>query len=137
MNLDDWKRYVVTAWAGWSVLSRDLGWTRSVLQRRAIDRVGQPLPWYTYPATEYLRTASKPQPAARGAAIRINFGSIADLTDTVHKLHIEGATLEPKEIAHAVQFLCSPEAEFITGTVLSVDGGSSAGRFHLPISSTE
>ncbi len=30
---------------------------------------------------------------------------------------------EPKEIAHAVQFLCSPEAEFITGT-------------HLPISST-
>jgi len=56
VNLDDWKRYVVTAWAGWSVLSRDLGWTRSVLQRRAIDRVGQPLPWYTYPATEYLRT---------------------------------------------------------------------------------
>jgi NAD(P)-dependent dehydrogenase (short-subunit alcohol dehydrogenase family) len=44
---------------------------------------------------------------------------------------------EPKEIAYAVQFLCSPEAEFITGTVLSVDGGSSAGRFHLPISSTE
>jgi NAD(P)-dependent dehydrogenase (short-subunit alcohol dehydrogenase family) len=44
---------------------------------------------------------------------------------------------EPSEIAHAVQFLCSPEAEFITGSVLSVDGGSSAGRFHLPISSTE
>ena len=43
---------------------------------------------------------------------------------------------EPKEIAHTVQFLCSPEAECITGTVLSVDGGSSAGRFHLPISST-
>jgi NAD(P)-dependent dehydrogenase (short-subunit alcohol dehydrogenase family) len=43
---------------------------------------------------------------------------------------------QPAEIAHAVQFLCSPEAEFITGSVLSVDGGSSAGRFHLPISST-
>jgi 3-oxoacyl-[acyl-carrier protein] reductase len=43
---------------------------------------------------------------------------------------------QPEEIAHAVQFLCSPEAEFITGTVLSVDGGSSAGRFHLPISAT-
>jgi NAD(P)-dependent dehydrogenase (short-subunit alcohol dehydrogenase family) len=43
---------------------------------------------------------------------------------------------QPQEIAHAVLFLCSPEAEFITGTVLSVDGGSSAGRFHLPISST-
>ncbi|HEV7663268.1 MAG TPA: SDR family NAD(P)-dependent oxidoreductase [Chloroflexota bacterium] len=42
----------------------------------------------------------------------------------------------PDEIAHAVEFLCSPESEFITGSVLSVDGGSSAGRFHLPISST-
>ena len=43
---------------------------------------------------------------------------------------------QPEEIAYAVQFVCSPEAEFITGSVLSVDGGSSAGRFHLPISST-
>jgi 3-oxoacyl-[acyl-carrier protein] reductase len=43
---------------------------------------------------------------------------------------------EPREIAHAVQFLCSPEADFITGSVLTVDGGSGAGRFHLPISST-
>src|SRR5919202_2633630 len=42
----------------------------------------------------------------------------------------------PDEIAHAVQFLCSADAEFITGSVLAVDGGSSAGRFHLPISST-
>ena len=42
----------------------------------------------------------------------------------------------PDEIAHAVQFLCSAEAEFITGSVLLVDGESSAGRFHLPISST-
>jgi NAD(P)-dependent dehydrogenase (short-subunit alcohol dehydrogenase family) len=42
----------------------------------------------------------------------------------------------PDEIAHAVRFLCSAEAEFITGSVLAVDGGSSAGRFHLPISST-
>jgi NAD(P)-dependent dehydrogenase (short-subunit alcohol dehydrogenase family) len=42
----------------------------------------------------------------------------------------------PADIAYAVEFLCSPQAEFITGSVLSVDGGSSAGRFHLPISST-
>jgi DNA mismatch repair protein MutS2 len=56
-------------------------------------------------ATEYLRAASKPQPAARGAAIRINFSSIPDLTSTVHKLRIEGATLEPKEISDVLAFL--------------------------------
>jgi 3-oxoacyl-[acyl-carrier protein] reductase len=44
---------------------------------------------------------------------------------------------EPAEIASAVRFLCSPEAEFITGSVLTVDGGSGAGRFHLPVSATE
>jgi len=38
----------------------------------------------------------------------------------------------PEEIAHAVYFACSPEAEYLTGSVISVDGGSSAGRFHLP-----
>ena len=42
----------------------------------------------------------------------------------------------PAEIAQSVAFLCSPAAEFITGSVLAVDGGSSAGRFHLPISRT-
>lgn len=43
---------------------------------------------------------------------------------------------EPPEIARAVAFLCSADAEFVTGSVLDVDGGSSAGRFHLPYSKT-
>ncbi len=43
---------------------------------------------------------------------------------------------DPSEIAHAVEFLCGPDSAFITGTVLTVDGGSGAGRFHLPISRT-
>ena len=43
---------------------------------------------------------------------------------------------EPIEIAHAVRFVCSPEADFVTGSVMTVDGGSGASHFHLPISST-
>jgi NAD(P)-dependent dehydrogenase (short-subunit alcohol dehydrogenase family) len=44
---------------------------------------------------------------------------------------------EPADIAHAVAYLCSKEADFVTGSVLTVDGGSGAGRFHLPYSTTE
>jgi DNA mismatch repair protein MutS2 len=46
----------------------------------------------------FWQTASRPQPASRGAAIRIEFGSIPDVEASVHKLRIEGAGLEPREI---------------------------------------
>ena len=49
-------------------------------------------------AVEYLRSATRPQTAARGAAIRIDFAGFPDLTEAVHKLRIEGASLEAKEI---------------------------------------
>ena len=49
-------------------------------------------------AIEYLRTAARPQTPARGAAIRIDFGGLPDVEAAVHKLHIEGAGLEPREI---------------------------------------
>lgn len=39
---------------------------------------------------------------------------------------------QPEDIANAALFLSSPEADFITGEVLSVNGGSSAGRAFLP-----
>jgi 3-oxoacyl-[acyl-carrier protein] reductase len=40
----------------------------------------------------------------------------------------------PEDIARAALFLASPLAEWITGEVLSVDGGSSTGRTWLPFS---
>src|ERR1700730_17494933 len=38
-----------------------------------------------------------------------------------------GRVGEPNEIANAILFLCSDQASFISGHVLSVDGGKSAG----------
>ena len=50
-------------------------------------------------AIQYLQVATRPQPSSRGGgAIRIEFGGIPDVQSAVHKLHIEGAGLEPKEI---------------------------------------
>jgi 3-oxoacyl-[acyl-carrier protein] reductase len=40
----------------------------------------------------------------------------------------------PDDIAAAVLFLSSRTADYVTGTVIDVDGGSSAGRFFLPYS---
>jgi NAD(P)-dependent dehydrogenase (short-subunit alcohol dehydrogenase family) len=37
-----------------------------------------------------------------------------------------GRIAEPADVAHAVLFLCSTGADFITGQTLCVDGGASA-----------
>src|SRR5262245_37535420 len=49
-------------------------------------------------AIGYLRLAARPQPAAHGAAIRVDFGGLPDVEPAVHKLRIEGASLDPREI---------------------------------------
>jgi DNA mismatch repair protein MutS2 len=56
-------------------------------------------------ATAYLRAATRPQTAGRGAAIRVDFNGLPDIETAVHKLHIEGASLEPKEISDLLSLL--------------------------------
>lgn len=40
----------------------------------------------------------------------------------------------PEDVAGAVEFLASPDASWITGEVLQVNGGSLVGRYSLPVS---
>ncbi len=56
-------------------------------------------------AIGYLRSAGRPQPAARGAAIRLDFNGLPDLSSTILKLSIEGAGLEPREIFDVIALL--------------------------------
>ena len=68
--------------------------------------------------------------ASQGDSVEEASGNLREAVE----LFLESA--DPSEVAASAAFLCSPEADFITGSVLSVDGGSSAGRFHLPYSRT-
>jgi DNA mismatch repair protein MutS2 len=54
---------------------------------------------------EYLRAASQPQTAGRGAAIRLRFEGLADPAACVARLRIEGATLEAQEILELARLL--------------------------------
>jgi DNA mismatch repair protein MutS2 len=53
----------------------------------------------------YLRAASSPQPAARGAAIRLRFEDVRDPAPAAARLRIEGAVLEPIEIHELARLL--------------------------------
>src|SRR5215469_7033199 len=59
----------------------------------------------TAEAIDYLRASSQPQPASRGAAIRIRFDDIPDPEPAVARLRIEGATLEAAEILNLSRLL--------------------------------
>ena len=51
-----------------------------------------------------------------------------DILDRVRRLYPMGRLVEPREVAHAIAFLASDLASGITGAVLPVDAGISAGN---------
>jgi DNA mismatch repair protein MutS2 len=59
----------------------------------------------TAEAIAYLDAAAQPQPATRGAAIRLNFEGLPDPAPHAAKLAIEGAVLEPLEIRALTEIL--------------------------------
>lgn len=56
-------------------------------------------------ALAYLRATTQPQPASRGAAIRVRFDDVTDPGSSVARLRIEGATLEAQEIYEMARLL--------------------------------
>ncbi len=59
----------------------------------------------TQEAIEYVGAAQQPQTASRGAAIRLRFDSIPDLSTTLPMLGIEGAALEARQILDLTRLL--------------------------------
>ena len=53
---------------------------------------------------------------------------VAQVLPTFNEFHPLGRNGQPKDVADAILFLASDEASWITGTVLPVDGGVTAGR---------
>ena len=56
-------------------------------------------------AIEYLRAASRPHPAVRGAAVRLRFDSLPDPAEALSKLRIEGSCLEAREVRELTELL--------------------------------
>lgn len=47
-------RVAQTWWSAWRILSRRFGYARSVRREEPLDGEGREIPWFTYPAIEYL-----------------------------------------------------------------------------------
>jgi len=56
-------------------------------------------------AIAYLRATLQPQSASRGAAIRIRFDSLPDISTSLPMLRIEGAALEAKQLLELTRLL--------------------------------
>jgi DNA mismatch repair protein MutS2 len=56
-------------------------------------------------AIAYLRATLHPQSASRGAAIRVRFDSLPDVSTSLPMLRIEGASLEPQQLLQLTRLL--------------------------------
>jgi NAD(P)-dependent dehydrogenase (short-subunit alcohol dehydrogenase family) len=70
--------------------------------------------------------AVAPGPIQTGMLDRFTGGS-ADVKAYLATLNAQKRVGQPDEIAHAIVYVASDEASFLTGHILSVDGGKSAG----------
>lgn len=57
-SLARYLRSAATAFLAPNFLAYRSGHWRSSFARRAVDRIGRPIPWYTYPSLEYLQRQS-------------------------------------------------------------------------------
>lgn len=51
-----------------------------------------------------------------------------EMAQTIRDIHALGRWGEPKDIANAILFLADAENSFVTGTIMTVDGGWTAGK---------
>ena len=51
-----WIRYWAKSREAWQIICQLWGWERSFHEKRPVDGNGVPIPWYTYPAIEFLRS---------------------------------------------------------------------------------
>ena len=61
-------------------------------------------------------------------AMNANFFALGPhIREQAAKLHAIGRIGQPEDVANAVLYLASDEAAFVTGSMLTIDGGFSAG----------
>ena len=70
--------------------------------------------------------AVAPGPIQTGMLDRFT-GNQADVKTYLSTLNAQKRIGQPDEIAHAIAYIASDEASFVTGHILTVDGGKSAG----------